>query len=71
MHEEFGWVEITGAAVAHIAGPCAGSLAGLTMAGLVTQRAAAQDSREGLTYKATQTGLALARTATIGGILIP
>ncbi len=56
MHQEFGlFTQFTGAAVAHIAGPCAGSLAALAMHGYATQR---MEIRL-LVYRVTEAGFAL------------
>jgi hypothetical protein len=60
LHREFGnGTQFTRAAIEHVLGePCAGSLAGLTMLGFVTQRQAP----EGIVYRATQNGHELAGT---------
>ncbi len=56
LHGEYGpQKHFTGSAIAHIAGPCAGSLAGLTLKGYVYQRS----SEEGLVYCATEAGYML------------
>lgn len=56
MHQEFGLAaEFTGAAIAHITGPCAGSLAGLTLHGYVTQRV----NKGEIVYRLAEKGFAL------------
>lgn len=56
MHAEFGLTaEFTSAAVGQIAGPCAGSLAGLTMHGYVKQRV----NKSEVVYQLAEKGFAL------------
>jgi hypothetical protein len=56
MHQEFGIAaEFTSAAIGHITGPCAGSLAGLTLHGYASQRV-----RKGeVVYRLAEKGFAL------------
>lgn len=56
LHGEYGLdKQFTSDTIALIAGPCAGSLAGLTLKGYVTQR----NSDDGIVYAATENGYAL------------
>jgi hypothetical protein len=56
MHAELGISsQFTSDAIAHIAGPCTGSLAGLTLKGYVDQRV----GEGGIVYQVNETGYAL------------
>ena len=56
LHGELGLEkQFTSEAVAHVAGPCAGSLAGLALRGYVRQRSTA----DGIVYAVTEAGFAL------------
>lgn len=56
MHREFGIAaQFTTAAVSHMAGPCAGSLAGLALHGYALQRRGG----EGIVYSLSEKGFAL------------
>lgn len=63
MHSEFGLAaQFTSDAIAHVAGPCAGSLAGLALHGYAHQRSGAQ----GIVYSLSEKGFAL-----FAGVEIP
>lgn len=63
MHQEFGLAAtFTSEAISHITGPCAGSLAGLTLHGYVKQRT----NPDGVVYSLAEKGFAL-----FAGVEIP
>lgn len=56
LHAEYGLdKQFTADAIALVAGPCAGSLAGLSLKGYVAQRA----SKDGIVYHVLEAGFAL------------